>query len=312
MVQSIKGPEISLVIPVYQEGSHLDNTLTIINDVLVSLEKDYEIILIDDGSTDDTWSVIMKVIDRYPTMHALRFSRNFGKEAAISAGLESAKGDIIIVMDADLQHPPKLIKEMLRLKQETGANIVEAIKLNRGQESFVSRMRAKAFYFILSRLSGYDLHGASDYKLMDRQVVEAWLQLKERNLFFRGMSAWLGFKRAQVPFSVEERIDGHSSWGFIRLVTLALISITAFSMAPLRLITLFGLVFAVFATFLMIQTFYLKFIGVAIGGFTTVIILLLIIGSSLMIALGVIGEYIARIYDEVKCRPRYIISEKID
>jgi glycosyltransferase involved in cell wall biosynthesis len=302
---------LSVVIPLFREGSHLTATIRETVQALDSLEMGYELILVDDGSPDDTWQVIMELGRTFAAVKGIRLSRNFGKEAALAAGLEHAVGDAIVVMDGDLQHPPSLIPEMVQCWRQ-GAEVVEAVKQHRGAESFYSKTRAKIFYTIFSRLAGYNLQGASDFKLMDRRVLQAWRRLGEHNLFFRGMSAWLGFKRVQLPFNVPERIGGASNWSALQLTRLAMTAVTSFSSAPLQLITLTGAAFAVFAMALGVQTVYLKIAGRAVDGFTTVILLLLVIGGAVMLGLGIIGTYIARIYEEVKGRPRYIIAERIE
>ena len=308
----VDDPIYSIVIPVYCEGFYLNTVLTIVQKALESLNESYELVVVDDGSPDNTWDVIQEVSEKLPMLRAVRLSRNFGKESALCAGLERARGRAIIVMDGDLQHPPELIPEMVRIWRESGADIVEAVKNNRGRESLTSKIGAKLFYTILNKLSGYDLNGATDYKLMDRRVVDKWLQMKERTLFFRGMTAWLGFKRMQISFGVRERVSGQSGWSIVHLIGLAINGITAFSSLPLRLITFSGMIFFLFALILGSQALYFKITGSAFTGFTTVILLLLIIGSVLMMGLGIIGEYIARIYEEVKGRPRYIVAETID
>jgi len=305
-------PLFSVVIPLYREGSILEKTIEKIHATLESLNEVFEIILVDDGSTDNTWSKIEHLSKRFIMVRAVRFSRNFGKESALCAGMEMSKGDAVIVMDGDLQHPPELIPEMVRLWRETQADVIEALKENRGTESLTNKIGATLFYALLNTLSAYDLKGATDYKLMDRRVVDAWLKLGERSLFFRGMISWLGFRRVQIPFVVQNRPDGQSQWSIFQLIKLAVTAVTAFSSFPLHFITIVGMGFFVFAVLLGSQTLFYKLTGQAVSGFATVILLLLIIGSSLMIGLGVIGEYISRIYDEVKGRPRYIIAERID
>jgi glycosyltransferase involved in cell wall biosynthesis len=305
-------PVYSVVIPVYREGDHLKVVLRIIQQELDSLQSLYELVLVDDGSPDNTWDVIRELSRHYPMLRALRLSRNFGKEYALCAGLEIAKGKAVIVMDGDLQHPPKLIPEMARIWRESDTKIVEAVKVTRGKESILGKLGANFFYAFITNLSGYNLKGASDYKLLDRKVVNAWLQMGERNLFFRGMTAWLGFQRVQIPFEVPDRYAGQSSWSFLKLVKLAVTGVTAFTSLPLQFVTFTGVIFLIFAVFIGVQTLFLKLTGQAVSGFTTVIILILIIGSLIMISLGIIGEYIARIYEEVKDRPRYVIADHID
>lgn len=302
---------LSIVIPVFREGLHLAETLKETIQTLDSLDMGYEVILVDDGSPDNTWKVISEQSQQFAAVKGIRLSRNFGKEAALAAGLQHASGDAVVVMDGDLQHPPALIPAMVGLWKE-GAEVVEAVKQHRGSESHHSKARAKLFYAIFTRLAGYDLRGASDFKLMDRRVLDAWRSMGERNLFFRGMNAWLGFRRVQIPFDVAARAGGESSWSLLQLVRLAMTAVTSFSSAPLQLITLSGAAFTVFAVLLAIQTLYLKIAGKAVDGFTTVILLLLVIGGAVMLGLGIIGTYIARIYDEVKARPRYIVAERIE
>jgi len=300
---------LSVVIPLYREASHLAATLTEIVAALDRLATGYELILVDDGSPDGTWGLIAEFCRQHRGARGLRLSRNFGKEAALAAGLEHAGGQAVLLMDGDLQHPPALIAPMLQHWRE-GADVVEGVKQQHQGDTVTSRWRAGLFYRLFSALSGHDLSGASDFKLMDRRVLEAWRRMGERNLFFRGMHAWLGFKRVQLPFQVPPRIGGESAWSLLELVRLAMVAVTSFSSAPLQLISLAGIAFAVFAVLLGAQTLYLKFSGVGVTGFTTVILLLLIIGSAMMLGLGIIGTYIARIYEEVKARPRYIVAEE--
>jgi len=305
-------PLISVVIPLYCEGPHVPRVLGELQRELESLQCSYEIILVDDGSPDNTWATVQEQSEKYPELRALSLSRNFGKESALCAGLETARGTAVIVMDGDLQHPPSLIPQMVKEWRESKADIVEAVKVKRGNESLADKIGAKIFYTLLNKLSGYDLTGATDFKLLDRRVVDAWLEMGERSLFFRGMTAWLGFKRIRIPFAVPKRVGGESKWPIIRLITLALTGITAFSSLPLQFISFAGGIFFIFAVILGGQTLYLKVTGVAVSGFTTVILLLLIIGSALMIGLGIIGEYLSRIYEEVKRRPRYVVAKFID
>jgi len=302
---------LSIVLPCYREAEHISDVLKEIRSLLEMAEVDFEFVLIDDGSPDDTWQVLNDASSEFPMMRAGRLSRNFGKEAALAAGLQMARGEAVIVMDADGQHPPSLIPEMIKLYRETGVDIVEGTKINRGNETFFSKVSAGIFYLLWNKLSGFDLRGASDFKLMSRRAVDAYLELGERGLFFRGMTAWLGFRRVQVPFEVAERSGGRTGWTTFRLISLALTGITSFSAVPLQIVSLVGILFFAFAILFGIQTLYVYLSGHAVTGFATVIFLLLIIGSLLMFSLGIIGEYLARIYDEVKGRPRYLISKTI-
>jgi glycosyltransferase involved in cell wall biosynthesis len=305
-------PSISVVIPLYNEGSHLSSLLSDLKAALNETGCRFEIILVDDGSLDDTWQTIGDQAQSFPSLRAVRLSRNFGKELALCAGLERTRGDAVIVMDGDGQHPPSLLPVMVKTWLSSGADIVQAVKVKRGRESASSKLGALLFYLILNKLSGFELKGASDYKLMNRKVLDTWLAMRERNVFFRGMTAWMGFKTIQIPFDVGQRLAGKSGWSYFRRAKLALVGITTFSSFPLHLVTFAGLVFFVFAVGLGIQTLYLKLAGRAFTGFTTVILLELIIASLLMISLGIIGEYLARIYEEVKARPRYIVTDSIE
>ncbi|MDB4476262.1 glycosyltransferase family 2 protein [bacterium] len=304
--------ELAIVIPVFNEQSIIVRSIeTIMAELeLIDVLNGFELIIIDDGSSDSTWGILRdELCPAHTEIRAVRLSRNFGKEAALCAGLEIADARAVIIMDADLQHPPSLIDKMYRIWREGGVDIVEAVKRSRGNESKFSRFTAKAFYAIFSRLSGVDLRNASDFKLMDRRVVEAWKTLPERNVFFRGMSAWMGFERKQVEFTVGERSGSVSKWNTLSLIKLALTSIAAFSSAPLHLVTMAGVSFIIFSFVLGMLTTIQYFSGVAVSGFATVILLLLIIGGSIMISLGIIGEYLARIYDEVKLRPRFVVAD---
>jgi glycosyltransferase involved in cell wall biosynthesis len=305
-------PLISVVIPLYNEGSHLRELLSDLRKALQQTGCRFEIVVIDDGSSDDTWAKIRDEARMCSDLRAIRLSRNFGKELALCAGFERARGNAVIVMDGDGQHPPSLLPLMIETWRTSGADIIEAVKRRRGRESLTSKFGALTFYVILNKLSGFDLKGASDFKLIDRRVLDTWLAMRERNVFFRGMTAWMGFRSIQIPFEVGPRRAGKSGWSYLKRAKLALIGITTFSSFPLHFVTFAGVIFFVFAVGLGIQTLYLKLAGRALTGFATVILLELIIGSLLMISLGIIGEYLARIYEEVKGRPRYIIAESID
>ena len=307
-----RSPLISVVIPLYNEGPNLRPFLSAVTGALAQTGCPFELILVDDGSPDETWKIVSAEAETLPALRGVRLSRNFGKELALCAGLERARGDLVIVMDGDGQHPPALLPDMVRLWQTTGADIVEAVKINRGKESLSGKLGALLFYVILNKLAGVNLKGASDFKLMNRRAVDAWLQMEERNVFFRGMTAWLGFTRAQIPFEVPGRAGGETKWSFLRRFELALTGISAFSSLPLQFVTAVGSVFLIFSAVFGIYTLVLQLAGKSVSGFATVILLLLIIGSLLMISLGIIGQYLARIYEEVKHRPRYVIASSIE
>jgi dolichol-phosphate mannosyltransferase len=302
---------ITVVIPVYNEENQIYENISVIQKCLEETSIQFMILLVDDGSTDGTWSRLKMLSEEIPCIKALRLSRNFGKEAALCAGLEASEGDGCIIMDADLQHPPTLIPEMIRLWKDEGYDVVEGVKALRGNESIIKKVGANLFYQILSKLSGFNMQQSSDFKLLDKKVLLAWRSMNERGTFFRGMSAWVGYNRISIPFNVGIRTKGVSKWSVFNLCKLAVKAITSFSSFPLHIVTFMGVFFLAGALVLGTQTLYMKLMGIALSGFTTVILLLLIIGSSLMISLGVIGSYIARIYEEVKYRPRYIVADEI-
>jgi polyisoprenyl-phosphate glycosyltransferase len=302
---------LSIIIPVRNESDQLAQNLSLIHTEASKAGVPLEIIVIDDGSTDATWKTLEGLTQQIPQLKALRLSRNFGKEAAICAGLAYSQGQACIVIDSDLQHPPEVIPEMVRLWRDEKWDIVEGIKKTRGAEPLVNRIGARFFYRTLSGLSGYDLYGSSDYKLLDRKVVEAWLDMRERNTFFRGMINWLGFRRTQITFSVPQRRLTASRWSFFGLFRLAVVGITAFTSLPLQAVTVLGGLFLLCAILFSVYALVMYFTGLALAGFTTVIILELTIGGLLMISLGIIGTYIAQIYQEVKYRPRYVVAETL-
>lgn len=302
---------VSVLIPVHNEGDQIAENLSLIQAQASKMGLPMELIAIDDGSTDNTWNVLESMVAQVPGLKVLRFSRNFGKEAAICAGLAYSSGEACIVIDSDLQHPPELIPEMVRLWRDEHWDIVEGIKKTRGTEPLLNRIGARFFYRTLSGLSGYNLHDSSDFKLLDRKVIDAWLDMRERNTFFRGMISWLGFRRKQITFSVARRRLTQSRWSFLGLFRLAIIAITAFSSLPLQAVTILGGLFLLCAILFSTYALVMYFAGLAFPGFTTVIILELLIGGVLMISLGIIGTYIAQIYQEVKYRPRYVVAEML-
>ena len=301
---------ISIVVPVYNEGAHIRTSMAYVGKICEEASIPYELVLIDDGSKDNSWEEICGMAKEDDKITAVRLSRNFGKEPALCAGLDMASGDAVIVMDADLQHPPEMIPEMVRLWQE-GAEVVEGVKSSRGKEKKSYRFCAKLFYGMINKATGIDFDNASDFKLLDRKVVEAMKQMPERMTFFRGMSAWVGFERKTFEFEVAERVDGASKWSLKRLITLAVTAVTSYTSAPLHCITVLGFFMFLGAIILGVQTLYMKVSGHAQDGFTTVILLLLLIGSMIMISLGIIGLYLMKIYHEIKGRPRYLASRVI-
>lgn len=300
---------LSVIMPVYNEVNIEPNFLRLIN-VLKSAEINYEIIIIDDGSRNNAWQEIADIADKYDNVTGISFSRNFGKENALCAGLDAAKGDCAVCIDSDMQFPPEEIPEMYKL-WEQGYEVVEGVKNKRQNEGFLYKVCSNTFYSALKKLSAIDLKNGSDFRLLDRSVIDAWKSMPERQTFFRGMSSWVGFKRIQYNFDVADRTEGKSKWSLRRLMGLAVDAVTSYTAAPLYMAAVFGVIFFLFAVVMGIQTLYMFIWGNALSGFTTVILLLLFIGAVVMLGLGVIGIYIKKIYEEVKGRPRYIIQRTV-
>lgn len=298
---------LSVIIPAYNEGKMIRESSAVISRLLDQEHIGYEIIFVDDGSADGTWDEINAVCSQCPEVKGISFSRNFGKEAAMFAGLEYAQGDCCVVIDCDLQHPPEVILDMYRLWME-GYEVVEGVKSDRGNEGLLHKLAAKVFYCIISGATGIDMSQASDFKLLDRKVVDVLLAMPEKQVFFRALSSWVGFKSTKAAFQVRERQAGETKWSAVSLVKYALNNISSFSAAPMQMVTVAGVLFLIFSAAMGIHTLAVYVCGGALEGFTTVIILLLLTGSILMISLGVIGYYISKIYDEIKGRPRYIVA----
>lgn len=300
---------LSVILPSFNEQDNIHRTYHVIHKILSSASIPYEIIFIDDGSSDQTYQRIRELANEYSEVKGISFSRNFGKEAAIFAGMEASCGECCLIMDCDLQHPAELIPEMYRLWKE-GYEVVEGVKSSRGKENPIHALCAKGFYSLISRASGIDMSNASDFKLLDRKAIDSLLIMPERAPFFRALSSWVGFRTVTIPFEVQEREIGTSKWSAWSLVKYAIHNITAFSGAPLQIVTFLGWIMFLCSVVLGIEALSRYFMGTALEGFTTVILLQLWIGSILMISLGIIGHYISRIYDEIKARPRYLISKK--
>lgn len=298
---------LSVILPSYNEEMMVERAGERLGQLLEGEKIKFELIFVDDGSEDATWSEIEEMAKRYKFIRGIHFSRNFGKEAAIFAGLAEAGGDCSVVMDCDLQHPPETVIEMYR-RWEEGYEVVEGVKRSRGRESLGHKASAGLFYKIMTKATGIDMSRASDFKLLDKRAVAALLDMPERNAFFRALSSWIGFKTTTVKFDVQPREAGESKWSTWSLVKYAVTNIAAFSSVPLQMVTVAGVFMFIFAVIMAVESLVRYFGGHALEGFTTVILLLLIIGSLVMMSLGIIGYYISKIYEEVKGRPRYIIS----
>ena len=305
---------LSLIVPAYNEETTVPLFYNKTAEILTQnkyLNNEFEIIFVDDGSKDNTWSTIKNLAQKDARVHGIKFSRNFGKEAAIFAGLHKAKGDCAIVMDCDLQHPPELIDEMYEQYLQ-GYQIVRCVKRQRNKESLLRKMCNTLFFRLFDHSDSNQLSiaNASDFQLINRKVIDYILRFQETSLFFRGISAYVGFKSKDIEFNVPERVAGDSKWSYKSLFDYALENMTSFSSKPLQIVTINGIILLIIAVILTIRTLYVYYIDAAAPGITTAIILLLFIGSMLMISLGIIGFYVGKVFDEVKHRPRYIIDEE--
>lgn len=300
---------LSVVVPSYNEEDMIEKCSTTICNILEEANISYELIAVDDGSKDETWNKIKLLSEKRSRIRGIHLSRNFGKESAIMAGLTESLGDCCVVIDCDLQHPPEKIVSMYRL-WEQGYEIIEGVKRDRGKESRVHMFAVKAFYSIISSATGIDMENASDFKLLDRKAINVLINMRERNAFFRALSSWIGFKTTSIKFDVQERETGESKWSTVSLIRYALRNIASFSTAPMQIVTVLGTIMFLISLILGGISLTQKICGKAVEGFTTVILIQLFSGSIIMICLGIIGYYIAKIYEEIKGRPRYIISDE--
>lgn len=299
--------EISVILPMYNEEKVVEKIIHELSQQLDQTELSYEIICVNDGSSDSTPILLDSLSQDDVKIVPIHFSRNFGKEGAIAAGLDLAKGNVIVLLDADMQHPPGLIPQMLDLWNQ-GFDIVEARKVDRGKECWYYRLFAKIFYKIISQSTGKNIEGATDFKLLDRNVVDVLNSLPEKVRFFRGLVSWVGFNSAVVDFEVQERIAGESGWSFRKLLRYALRNILAYTPFPLYATAGVGLITISIGVFLGIQTLYNYFLGNAVSGFTTVILLQIIFSGIVMTGIGTVAVYLAMLMGEIKGRPIYIIN----
>jgi glycosyltransferase involved in cell wall biosynthesis len=304
-------PRISCVVPCRNEADNLEQLLPLLTDTLDSIAAEWELILVDDGSTDRT-PVVMAAWARQPGIRVLQLSRNFGKEAALTAGLQAGRGDVVVMMDADLQHPPALLPQLLA-RWRAGADVVYAVRAHRRDETAFKRLGAHWFYALINAADRFTVPpDAGDFRLMDRVAVDALLALPERNRFMKGLYAWVGFDAVALPYVPPPRASGRSHFGLWRLMRLSLDGLTSFTTWPLRAVSVLGFALAlpgfVYGCYLCIS--YLLF-GNPVSGWTTTVVLLLFLLGVQMVSLGVVGEYVGRIFEEVKGRPLFIVRREL-
>jgi glycosyltransferase involved in cell wall biosynthesis len=302
-------PEISVVLPIFNEAEGLHACLAEVGEQLDKARASFEIVCVNDGSSDRSGEVIEREALLDARVVPVHLSRNFGKEAAMAAGLEASTGRAVLLLDADLQHPPSLIPSMIERWRE-GGEVVEAVKEDRGEEGFVYRLFAQGFYLLMGRALGESLRNSSDFMLLDREVVDVLRELPERQRFLRGLVAWVGFRVARVPFRVQPRRAGATKWSRRGLLAYSIQNLVAFSSAPLRVVAWAGFGTVVAAVLLALETLYYFFSGRAVSGFTTVILVMLFLCGLILTSLGVISLYVAGMYDEQKQRPLFVVRRR--
>lgn len=304
-------PKYSLIIPIYNEEETIPELYRRVSDVMDSLDDSVELILINDGSPDRSLKLMRELQERDARVCYISFARNFGHQAAVTAGLNFARGQVIVVLDADLQDPPELIPKMIESWQ-AGYHVVYAQRTKRKKESWFKRLTAYVFYRLLRQLADVDIPAdTGDFCLMDRQVVDLLNSMPERNRYIRGLRAWIGFRQTAVKFERDPRFAGEVKYTFKKSLALAINSLVSFSKIPLRLSTYLGLFSALIALLMALLVLYwrLQQPDSPVTGLATILIAVFFLGSVQLISVGILGEYIGRIYEEVKGRPAYTIAE---
>lgn len=305
---------VSIIVPCFNEEQTVELFYKAVTSELHTLNQPYELIFVDDGSKDLTSEKVKLLRTRDKRIALIRFSRNFGKEAAMLAGLRAAKGDYVVIMDADLQHPPSLLGEMIETLESGEYDTVAAFRVSgkKNRESLLRRMYSRLFYSLINRMSDIELRsGSTDFRMMTRKVVDSLLQLNEYNRFSKGLFEWIGFRTKYISYENVERVAGRSRWNVFKLFSYAMEGITSFSIVPLRFSMVIGFISASLSFLYMVYVIIRKLVipSSAIEGFPTLLSFILFLGGLILISLGVIGEYLGKVYQEVKNRPHYIISE---
>lgn len=300
---------VSIVVPVYNEIEVIDTCYRRLTDVMESLrEYDYELIFVDDGSLDGSWDKLMDIQSRDPRLKVIKFSRNFGHQIAITAGIDHAKGAAVVVIDADLQDPPEVIVEMIA-KWEQGYDVVYGVRKKRDGENWLKLFTAAAFYRVLRRFTHIEIPlDVGDFRLMSARAAHQLKRLREKDRFIRGLVSWIGFRQTGITYHREERFAGHTKYPLKKMAKFALDGITSFSSVPLKLASWLGFMTSLLAFLYLFSVFVQKAMGHTVEGWATIMVAMLFLGGVQLICLGIIGEYIGRIFNEIKSRPMYVIE----
>jgi polyisoprenyl-phosphate glycosyltransferase len=302
----------SIVAPAVNEEDTLPHFYERVVAVMEQVGEPFEVVLINDGSSDGTFRVMRALHERDPRVRVVDFSRNFGHQIAISAGLDYARGDAVIIIDSDLQDPPEVIPQLIA-RWKAGAEVVYAQRARRTGETRFKLLTAAAFYRLIARITSVEIpRDTGDFRLLDRRVVETLVTMREHHRFMRGLSAWVGYRQEAVPYDRHERFAGATKYPLRKMIRFALDAITAFSYAPLQLATSFGFLLAALSLVSIVVAIIVRVFGGGIQGQGTTLIVVLFLGGIQLIFLGIIGEYLGRIYDEVRARPLYIVREVLD
>lgn len=305
-------PTYSIVAPVFNEVETLPHFYNRVIKVMEELDEPFELVLVNDGSRDGTYSVLKELHERDPRVRVIDFSRNFGHQIAISAGLDYARGKAVVILDSDLQDPPEVVPQLIARWKE-GAEVVYAKRAKRAGETFFKLATAAAFYRLIRRITAVNIPSdTGDFRLLDRQVVDTLVNMREHHRFMRGLSAWVGFQQDAVLYEREERFAGTTKYPLSKMIRFSLDAITSFSHVPLQLATTFGFALAAISLIGVVIAIILRLFTDAIVGQATTLIMVLFMGGIQLIFLGIIGEYLGRIYDEVRARPLYIVRKVLD
>lgn len=307
----MKNKKISIVAPVYNEQDSIAAFYERTVGVVGTITENYELIFVNDGSTDRSMEFLERIAQKDKKVKVIAFSRNFGHMCALSAGLDCASGDAVITIDTDLQHPPEVIPKLLE-KWSAGAEIINTIRKESYKIGKFKEISSMFFYWLMNRITKINFQSNSaDFRLLDRSVVETIKQMKEHTRFLRGIISWVGYKQEFVSYNVEARAFGKTKYSFIRMFSFALDGITSFSAVPLRISTYMGMIIAFFSFVYIVYAVYLRFLNKTVAGWTSVLVVVLFMGGVQLVFLGIIGEYLTRVYDETRNRPLYVIQKKI-